>query len=59
MIPWMSADNMLALTSAGTFSFSAEREVDARVERLLERPLDPPTGRSVLLGRNRVLESDC
>lgn len=54
MIPWMSADKMLALTCAGTFSFSAESEVDVRVERLFVRPLDPPTGRSVLLGRNRV-----
>lgn len=59
MIPWMSADKMWALTCAGTFSFSAERGVGVREERLLERPLDPPTGRSVLPGRNRVLEPDC
>lgn len=58
MIPWMSADKMLALTCAGTFSRSADEGVDVRVEWLLERPPDPPAGRSrsVLLGRNRVFE---
>lgn len=59
MIPWMSADKMLAPTCAGDFSFPAEREVDVRSERPLERPLDPATGLSVLIGCSCVFGDIC